>query len=88
MRKRNKANQNPERKWVGLGGLALLALALLAFYIFRGSASSPESPDPASSAQDTSASRRLASDSLYAKTRHVKGDPSAPVTIIEFSDFQ
>lgn len=50
---------------------------------------------PASSsnaATDDAASREAAAqrvmDALIAQTRHFKGDPNAPVTIIEFSDFQ
>ncbi|GAB4536130.1 MAG: hypothetical protein Kow0063_21190 [Anaerolineae bacterium] len=37
-------------------------------------------------ASDPSAQRLM--DALVAQTRHFKGDPDAPVTIIEFSDFQ
>lgn len=40
--------------------------------------------DPAAS--DLSAERVM--DAVVAQTRHFKGDPNAPVTIIEFSDFQ
>lgn len=51
-------------------------------------ASAPTSPTaaPASSA-DTSSAQTLM-DSLIAQTRHFRGNPDAPVTIIEFSDFQ
>ena len=34
------------------------------------------------------AARQQAMDVLTSQTRHFKGDPEAPVTIIEFSDFQ
>lgn len=34
------------------------------------------------------ANRRALMDSVVAGTRHFQGDPNAPVTIVEFSDFQ
>jgi len=51
-------------------------------------ASAPTSPTaaPASSADNSSAQTLMAS--MVAKTRHFRGNPDAPVTIIEFSDFQ
>lgn len=61
------------------------------------SAAQPAAPTsaPATSsnaATDDTASREAAAqrvmDVLIAQTRHFKGDPNAPVTIIEFSDFQ
>ena len=51
-------------------------------------ASAPTSPTaaPASSADNSSAQTLMAS--MVAKTRHFRGNPDAPVTILEFSDFQ
>ena len=57
--------------------------------------STAPTPAPASSSStstDDAASReataRRVMDMLIAQTRHFKGDPNAPVTMIEFSDFQ
>lgn len=44
-------------------------------------------PRPTLSA-DQQAQRQLVMETLVGETRHFKGDPDAPVTIIEFSDFQ
>ncbi len=43
----------------------------------------PETP-PA----DAEARRKVLMDALISQTKHFKGDPNAPVTILEFSDFQ
>jgi len=43
----------------------------------------PETPP-----QDPEARRKALMDALIAQTKHFKGDPNAPVTILEFSDFQ
>lgn len=43
--------------------------------------------DPSSGTAQSAAQQRLM-DSLIPKIRHFKGDPNAPVTIIEFADFQ
>lgn len=37
---------------------------------------------------DQSAQQNALMDGVIAVTRHFKGDPDAPVTVIEFSDFQ
>jgi len=50
-----------------------------------------DSVEPASapeSASEQDVSRQEMMDFLIAQTRHFKGDPEAPVTMIEFSDFQ
>ena len=39
-------------------------------------------------AKDQTAAQKSLMDSVVAKTRHFKGDANAPVTIIEFADFQ
>ncbi|MFQ5342746.1 MAG: hypothetical protein ACE5F6_14490 [Anaerolineae bacterium] len=51
-------------------------------------ASAPTSPTavPASPADNSSAQALM--DSMISQTRHFRGNPDAPVTIIEFSDFQ
>ena len=36
---------------------------------------------------DTSAQQEALMEAVIAVTRHFKGDPNAPVTVIEFSDF-
>lgn len=82
-------------------GVLMLAIGLLGGYFGR-SLLLPNSPTSAASSQpdatpaaDTSASSQNQPsnpDELMAfvvsQTRHYKGDPNAPVTIIEFSDFQ
>jgi len=49
-----------------------------------GQAQSTSAPQPTMSATD----KQKLMDALIKQTRHFKGDPNAPVTIIEFSDFQ
>jgi protein-disulfide isomerase len=44
--------------------------------------------DPAEDIADESTEPQSLMEQLVADTRHFKGDPDAPVTIIEFSDFQ
>jgi hypothetical protein len=53
-------------------------------------AQSPGQPQKTPPAQPTMspADRQKLEDTLVKQTRHFKGDPNAPVTIIEFSDFQ
>jgi hypothetical protein len=50
-------------------------------------ASTNSSPDPASATQQP-ASLQEVMDLLIPQIKHFKGDPNAPVTFIEFSDFQ
>jgi len=54
------------------------------------SSARPAAPAPAASipTPDTSAARQDLMATLVPKVRHFKGDPNAPVTIIEFADFQ
>ncbi len=47
------------------------------------SAALPETPP-----EDPEARRQALMDALIAQTKHFRGDPNAPVTILEFSDFQ
>lgn len=53
----------------------------------RVESSAPTDAEAASSSADSGSSQTLL-DSVIAATRHYKGDPDAPVTIIEFGDFQ
>ena len=83
--------------------LAGLVIGILVGYMGRSPAPSlspgntPTAPEPENrTAVPTQAAERPASntapqelvDTIIAQTRHFKGDPNAPVTIIEFSDFQ
>lgn len=73
-----------------------LVIGLLIGYGGRPSATQPSTsntPVPAGGIRstDTAASNAASPtlmDTVIAQTRHFKGDPDAPVTIIEFSDFQ
>ena len=81
-------------------GVIMLAIGLLGGYFGRQLISPLASPiasitQPAAAApSDTSASPQPQADPkeimayLVSQTRHFKGDANAPVTIIEFSDFQ
>jgi hypothetical protein len=75
-------------------GLVMLIIGLLGGYFGRPLITSA-SKTPIPSAVPTSASATSAAPdmqqvmtSLIAQTRHFLGDANAPVTIIEFSDFQ
>lgn len=54
------------------------------------SAETSVSPSPAATNDPATreATVRQIMDTLIAQTRHFRGDPNAPVTILEFSDFQ
>ena len=76
-----------------LVGLAMLLLGLLGGYYgrqlfqLRGTVSTP-TPSTASAGQDQGASLQVLMGELVGSTRHYRGSANAPVTIIEFSDFQ
>jgi hypothetical protein len=78
-------------------GLVMLLLGLALGYIGRPLVSPQNTPSPAAAANvptQTSSSPASAVSTptlmeyLITQTRHFKGDPSAPVTFIEFSDYQ
>ncbi|RMF45155.1 MAG: hypothetical protein D6755_08385, partial [Anaerolineae bacterium] len=48
----------------------------------------PQAALPATPPEDLEARRKALMDALLAQTKHFKGNPDAPVTILEFSDFQ
>lgn len=58
----------------------------------QSAAPTSASASSSNAATDDTAAREAAAqqlmDALIAQTRHFKGDPDAPVTMIEFSDFQ
>ena len=74
-------------------GVVMLVLGLLVGYYGRplilNQAQSINSAAPVVlPAADNSATQEKVMETVVAKTRHFKGDPDAPVTIIEFADFQ
>jgi hypothetical protein len=52
------------------------------------SASQPAGQSKAAQTSAKSAGTQARLDNVVAQTRHFKGDPNAPVTVIEFGDFQ
>jgi len=75
-------------------GVVMLVLGLLVGYYMRPlilaqsfSATTASIVTPPGSTDPSAAQKNLMA-SLIPKTRHFKGDPNAPVTIIEFGDFQ
>jgi protein-disulfide isomerase len=80
-------------------GLVMLVIGLLAGYYVRpltlaqANKTTPNlpvvgTPQVVIPTADNSAAQQSLMDSLIPKMRHFKGDPNAPVTIIEFADFQ
>ena len=77
-------------------GVVMLVLGLLAGYYGRplmlnqaqAEASVNSEPPVVIPTADNSAEQQKLMETVLAKTRHFKGDPDAPVTIIEFADFQ
>jgi len=77
-------------------GVVMLVLGLLVGYYVRplmlsqvqSEASVDSSPPVGIPTADNSAAQQELMETVLAKTRHFKGDPDAPVTIIEFADFQ
>jgi hypothetical protein len=85
-----------------LFGLLMLGLGFVLGFIGRG-AVTPVAPKPMARATslvvggavtptpntaDQAARRTTLMNAVVAQARHFKGDPNAPVTLIEFSDFQ
>lgn len=94
-----KDNQSPTRnthsKKVNRWTIPALALLIVSAGIFIGFSKRPQlaakgvETTPAREAVKTPANEREALAQIAtAQTRHFKGDPDAPVTILEFSDFQ
>lgn len=76
-----------------LVGLVMLVIGLLGGYFVRpflapASSAASVSTQTVASAQSSSASQAELMQNVIEQTRHFKGDPDAPVTIIEFGDFQ
>jgi hypothetical protein len=86
-----------------LVGIIMLAVGFLGGYFLRPSFSPNASPTaiegaasemedlqiPTSTADpERAAQQQELMNALVERTRHFRGDPDAPVTIIEFSDFQ
>ncbi len=76
--------------------VAMLVLGLLVGYYVRplmpnqaqSDASVNSAPPVVIPTADNSTAQQKLMETVLAKTRHFKGDPNAPVTIIEFGDFQ
>jgi hypothetical protein len=74
--------------------LAMLVVGVLLGYFGRGafgpeaSATRGTATSAAAAVQTRSASNQDAMNMVISETRHWKGDANAPVTLIEFSDFQ
>jgi hypothetical protein len=77
-----------------VGIIALLLGLLGGFFIRPMIAKEPEpaaqtpAPTVAAQSQDQAAQRAAMMEQLVSQTRHFKGSADAPVTIIEFSDYQ
>ena len=80
-------------------GLVMLVIGLLAGYyihpltLAQANTTTPNlsvvvTPPVVIPTADNSAAQQSLMNSLIPKMRHFKGDPNAPVTIIEFADFQ
>lgn len=77
-------------------GILMLVLGLLGGYYLRPLMLTQAQSEASVNAQapvgiptaDNSVAQQELMETLLTKTRHFKGDPDAPVTIIEFADFQ
>lgn len=77
-------------------GVVMLVLGLLVGYYGRpftraeiqSEASVNSAPPVVIPTADNSAAQQQLMETVVAQTRHFRGDPNAPVTIIEFGDFQ
>ncbi len=75
-------------------GIAMLLVGLILGYLGRGAfgpeAISARKTETAAAAavQTQVSSNQEMMKSIVAETIHFKGDPAAPITMIEFSDFQ
>jgi protein-disulfide isomerase len=77
-------------------GLAMLIIGLLAGYYARplmpnqtqSETSLNSAPPVVIPTTDNFAARAQLMEAVIAQTRHFRGDPNAPVTIVEFGDFQ
>lgn len=72
-------------------GVVLGAVGMTLFSSRSGVTTTVEQVDPAAPGQPAAAetnNRPTLMDAAIEQTRHFKGDPNAPITIIEFSDFK
>ena len=77
-------------------GVLMLILGLLVGYYGRpftaaqaqSEATVNSAPPALISTAENSAAQKKSMEAVVAKTRHFRGDPNAPVTMVEFGDFQ
>lgn len=77
-------------------GVVMLVVGVLAGYFGRPLVTpQPVAPTPvvvadsgATNPSTSNPSSAALMDAVVAQTRHFKGDPAAPITIVEFGDFQ
>jgi protein-disulfide isomerase len=83
------------QSWVTpIVGVVMLVVGLLGGYYVRPLLAPPPASSTTASSQtsgdtqDAAASQAALMEAVVAQTRHFTGDPDAPVTIVEFGDFQ
>jgi hypothetical protein len=92
----SKNQKNRKRLILPLYSAGLLAMIFLGAFLALGSGnlpdtstSTPATAEVTKTDQPGANSRSLElTNTLFSQARNTRGDPAAPVTIIEFSDFQ
>ena len=95
MKNRLPSRRRSQSKKVRLWSVTLIGITILFIGLLIGFSKRPlltlqdQESAPVLEALDSEEQRRKSLvQTVTAQTRHFKGDPDAPVTILEFSDFQ